>query len=309
MMPWDVPDPISSLTDYPMAAIESPVLNITAFYFAPDSTTYGRAWIDPDTNLTAFQNPKQQTFFYPQGNSSFQYVSADIITLHGTCQTIQGYEWGFSFILLFALLVLLLIWAISTAIIWACGNAALEPQERCDVSGDYKAIIELATTLQSSLDEQAKDVTALTEKQLKEYIEVAIQGGSIPHYASTFRAIPTPGILASKLLQTAGAWWLVSAVVLLGITIGILSLFIITKPKWKILDYDDFWLSAKKDYIGFNVLMFVAFTGFLGVIHAMFLGRTAGSRSIVVTIWVLLGLVIALSVGFGSLRNGSWISI
>lgn len=86
-------------------------------------------------------------------------ITPDEMDRLGNCQQTATYRWGFSFLLLFILLVFFVVWILGTYALWvdAYLHSRLDIAER-DM-GLYRAALDISSVLQSDLD---KDIDAMT---------------------------------------------------------------------------------------------------------------------------------------------------
>ena len=109
------------------------------------------------------------------------------------------YQWGFSFIQLFMMITMLLIWTIGILTIWIHARDVMRKRGQDTVAGAYKAVIDLAAAMQEELGTDGASLAVLTEKELQQRVANA-QGGSISY------SLP---ILTQSDLRSQDAWkWL-----------------------------------------------------------------------------------------------------
>ena len=96
----------------------------------------------------------------------------------GKCQSTGTYKWGFSFLMLFPFLALLLIWTVGTWLMWLKAHIALQAQEK-SMAGDYKAILCLAAAILEQSAGDNANIDSLTEKELRDKIVREMGGGLI----------------------------------------------------------------------------------------------------------------------------------
>jgi hypothetical protein len=97
----------------------------------------------------------------------------------------KSYQWGFSFIQLFIMIILLLVWAVGTYIMWLRSDIVMRRRSREEVTGEYKAILELSEAIRKQLDGhmdlEGDGVSAATESSLRRRITKDLRGGSIAY--------------------------------------------------------------------------------------------------------------------------------
>ncbi|CAI6334661.1 unnamed protein product [Periconia digitata] len=109
--------------------ISPPSLNITGF-FLPD---------DMFSRYEGEHDPSKAIWRHFDDTYDLEYV-----TSLGTCQATKTYRWGFSFLLLYIMLCLLLVWTLAMMGIWLYAQVLLKKHGITDVSGEIKAVFELA---------------------------------------------------------------------------------------------------------------------------------------------------------------------
>ncbi|KAL5120976.1 hypothetical protein ACEQ8H_001164 [Pleosporales sp. CAS-2024a] len=152
----------------------------------------------PTLNITTYTLPSYYLDFYPKRNDGGLenlmstpahmawiqdgriYNKTEMANL-GRCQPNKTYNWGFSFIQVIVMILLLLTWIIGTDIMYVCAHSTLQKRgnARTQVVGEYQAILELSHAMQLELthrpDPQDKD----TESQLRRRITRDWNGGAI----------------------------------------------------------------------------------------------------------------------------------
>ncbi|KAK4159999.1 hypothetical protein QBC43DRAFT_373433 [Cladorrhinum sp. PSN259] len=156
--------------------VPRPPLNISAFYL--ESEYDGGSWVDPRTLKTPFRDPSNVMLVY--GNDT--YTAEDIIR-DGRCQPFSddGYQWGFSFLQLFIVTLLLIIWTIGT---WALWFKAYLNEHRISEYGrvppkTWKGLLHLASAMREELAAAGIDAAALTDRQLAVQVRDRLDGGRV----------------------------------------------------------------------------------------------------------------------------------
>ncbi|KAI1380584.1 hypothetical protein F4677DRAFT_403956 [Hypoxylon crocopeplum] len=248
--------------------LPSPVLNISAFYFTPDSKLFGHDWVDPRATRQKmpFQDPSNITLA-----SSNQTYPLTYIQSNGQCQPVEDrFAWGFSFIQLFIVDVLLNIWATGIYIIWLKARFQLPLQGQAEVPRGLKSVLILAKKMNNELHEAGIDVHSLTDRKLKDEISKQLQGGSV--------SLDTPltkkgysfrrGI--KQWFKTNRRWCLVmllTSILLFGLWLGF------------------FFMDISSTVVLLPCL-------FLGFVFAVGVGSTIRSSLLIVLCWTLLGVII-----------------
>jgi hypothetical protein len=98
---------------------------------------------------------------------------------NGACQPTSTYKWGFSFLILFICLLLLLIWSIGTYIMWLKAHLTLRANGKPEPVGEYKAVIELAAAMNNEFSKHNENTEFLRERQIQGKIRHAMNGGTM----------------------------------------------------------------------------------------------------------------------------------
>ena len=119
-----------------------------------------RQWEDPRTGERPFNNYYSAKYALP---GTDVVLNLDEVNASGSCQQTATYKWGFSFLLLFIVLVLFIVWILGTYFLWldAHLHSRLDMVKR-DM-GLYRAALDLASVIQSDLD---KDIDPLTPNRV-----------------------------------------------------------------------------------------------------------------------------------------------
>lgn len=243
--------------------LDPPTLNITAFTKSGDPSLGGY-------NESELLRPQS---WYRDG----QTYDMVYVQTNGTCQTVGNYQWGFSFQQLFICTTLLLLWTIGTYILWlrAHFTQKVRGRDTSQTSGENKAVFELAAAMQKELNVEFVDHSLLIEKQLRDRIENELKGGAIsyaPAYPEfqeyTFRKGTKNWLKKEK-------WWV----------LGLLVSLVLSGTMWLAVDGLVFW--------------YWTFSLWPGLIFAMCVGTSNGSRALLVLPWCILGAAIVVGVSAG----------
>ena len=100
-------------------------------------------------------------------------------------------------------MVLLLAWTVGIYIMWIYTHFTIASNKGYfeEVSGEYRAVLELAAAMRIELDVEDTDLSLLREKQLKERIDKEIQGGTV------FRAYPDSTLKAYSIRNGLKSWF------------------------------------------------------------------------------------------------------
>ncbi|KAF5523617.1 hypothetical protein CGCA056_v004401 [Colletotrichum aenigma] len=166
--------------------LSSPTLNISAFYLPERyKTIFGNNWTDPRTNTQPFSDRSKVTYTYNMGNDTYDL---NYIRSNGTCQPVteidkinasarETYQWGFSYIQLFIMLLLLILWTLGMSAMWVKSHMTMRMRGRFDKPKGFKGVLELAAAIRKELQESNPD--DLTHDQLSEEIKKRLRGGTI----------------------------------------------------------------------------------------------------------------------------------
>ncbi|RAR06361.1 hypothetical protein DDE82_003431 [Stemphylium lycopersici] len=163
------------------SSLESPVLNISAFYLPYEISSS----IFPESELGS----REEARFSNESLIRWEYDNStwtrDELQARGKCQAVLDYQWGFSFIQLFIMIILLLIWTVGIYIMWLRSNSTMKRRGTTEVAGENKAVFELADAMRDQMGEKAKeegdDVSAMTEANLRRRVKKDLRGGSIAY--------------------------------------------------------------------------------------------------------------------------------
>lgn len=258
--------------------LDAPVLNISAFYIPKwySNNLFGRNWTDPRTQQNPFLDMNELRFVYDVegvGNETYdvRYVGA-----YGSCQPMtemstdfkrvrETYQWGFSFVQLFVMIILLLLWTLGTSAVWLKANMTLRMMgvRRGDKPTGFRGVLELAAAIRRELPESNLD--ELDRDELTKEIRKHLRGGSVG--LEDARSPAMYGLVRGfwGWVKTE-RWW--HAAWLLMILVGMLLSF---------------------------YFLFI----FLAVFLALTMGRTGKSRAILLLGFSLLGTILFVAVFFG----------
>ncbi|KAK1982860.1 hypothetical protein LZ30DRAFT_749030 [Colletotrichum cereale] len=254
----------------------APVLNISASWLLPSTRLYGWNWTDPRTGQQPFRDGSRAA--YAIGNETYPlgYLKAN-----GSCQPMsdpdasadsvrESYEWGFSYLQLFIMVVLLVAWTLCLAYMWIKARLTMRTRQRYDVPKGYKGVLELSSAIRKQLQESDPD--DLSHDQLHEEIKKRLEGGMIE-----LEQVDTPDIY--DLWRGAWEygknekWWVVAILSLLGPCVALVS---------------------TDNSFGWWMLVPIISTAL-----AMLVGRSAESRCVLVLVGASLGTVIFLGAWYG----------
>ncbi|KAI0582429.1 hypothetical protein Ptr902_00693 [Pyrenophora tritici-repentis] len=153
-----------------------PVVNISTFYL-----NYQLAKKSVTRKITYYEKSKDD-MRWAYGNSTYKWEDLE---QRGRCQAVLDYQWGFSFIQLFMMVIILIIWTIGILVMWRRSQSTVKRRARKEVAGENKAILELSYTMRRQLSEhtreEGEDDSTITESVLSDRIKKDLQGGSISY--------------------------------------------------------------------------------------------------------------------------------
>ncbi|KAI0011042.1 hypothetical protein F4779DRAFT_637798 [Xylariaceae sp. FL0662B] len=256
LLPYNVSDYVSIYGFYGLnqtkstwmnVTLESPALNISAFYLRPESFLFGNSWLDPTTNQHPFQNSSRLAYTALNETYNLEYIQAN-----GNCAPAQnGFQWGVSSIQFTIVSILLLVWTAGTYIMWLKAHFKLSLLDKPEVPKGWKCVLLLAKAMNDEFDNASIDPKALTDKELKKAVNKQLQGGYVP-------------------LETASE----------GISYSFRRQF----PKW--LAREKYWCIALGTSVVLQLLSL-----FCGISFALAVGNTTKSRLLLITCWLVLGLI------------------
>lgn len=186
----------------------------------------------------------------------------------------QHYRWGFSFLQLLVFVILLFIWTIGIYTIWLRTHftMALRQRHPDDISGEHRAVIELADAMQRELDIHDVHPSLLRERELREQVNEQLKGGAIS-YAYAKANVPTYHMWkAFKSWLKKEKWWF-GAIFLTSVMCSTL------------------WMSWKDWYF-----WFWTFGLWLGQCFAFAMGTTKGSRALIILFWCVISSIVIIIV-------------
>ncbi|RGP79333.1 hypothetical protein FLONG3_2562 [Fusarium longipes] len=211
-------------TEFLGQKIAWPPLNISKFGLPPTEFYYGTDY-DPNTN-TVFGSYQGQDISYIVGGEI--YNSTQLVE-NGSCQPVNGknspqrYRWGFSFLQLYIVTVVLIFWSLALFTLWKPAHDALKISNHEITSRDWRGLLDFADTIRRQIKQASIDIDNLSDDQLEKEIQTVLRGGSIssPHMSADLFSIPR-WLWAKK-------WWIVlsTSVVLLTVAYHIYETILI----------------------------------------------------------------------------------
>ncbi|KAH7351446.1 hypothetical protein BKA66DRAFT_475845 [Pyrenochaeta sp. MPI-SDFR-AT-0127] len=173
---------------------------------------------------------------------------------------------------------------------WFRTHRAMKRRKRRtdDVSGEHRAVIELAATMQYELDIQDIDPSLLREETLKERVDKELRGGAISY---AYAKIEVQADSSSKGRGSIKAWfrrekWWFSAIVftsLLCSTIWMSSMY-----------------SAYGEPQGAMWFWAWCFGVWFGQFWAFCIGTTTGSRMLIILFWSAVAAIVVIILRYNS---------
>ncbi|SCO31282.1 uncharacterized protein FFNC_01974 [Fusarium fujikuroi] len=160
-----------------------PPLNIKAFYL-PNSFYWN--WTAEFTGEVSKedQNPygdrSALTFLVEDGLYNLKDVQAG-----GVCQPIKSgesieYQWGFSFLQLFVMIVLLHSWSVGLVVLWTTAHLTLQRNDIAASPEGWKSLLRMTDRIKEQLMSTGLIWENLTDKELQDEIQLLLTGGPVP---------------------------------------------------------------------------------------------------------------------------------
>ena len=159
--------------------LDAPALNITALetfthslypqgiQYRGDGSTFNTYSLDPRTMAFTTESNKNDTF------------DAVYLEEHGTCQSMNDYRWGFSFLLLFISVLLSVLWVLGMHIMWLDAYFASHYDYAHRSMGTHRAALDFVSAMIKDMGDEAPSED-LSEKELIRRRKKAFNGGNIP---------------------------------------------------------------------------------------------------------------------------------
>lgn len=265
--------------------LEPPSLNITAFFWKDDwsATTinadgpwylwpFGYFW-----KTTSGEQPLHEFTLPLFTNGQFTY-DLDGINANGRCQQVNStYKWGFSFLALFIVILLFILWCLGTYIVWLDAHLHSRLDRAGRAMGIQRAVLDLASCMQKDIAGDGSEMLSNTKLQSK--IRKELGGGRI-----TYETLDNTHVPLSRAAELRLRW---------------------RSTKWK--DWLKRWFKDQKYpfalFVGSLVFLAVTLTGrheaflpalftVLGTGAAAFMGRGHQSRWLVLLACVVVALAL-----------------
>ncbi|KAK4042024.1 hypothetical protein C8A01DRAFT_44913 [Parachaetomium inaequale] len=190
--------------------LPAPVLKISAFYL----TTYDvPQYLVGDDRLAPYQDPSKTMYMLSDMNRTYDlgYVSE-----YGRCQSSSDvYRWGFSYIQLFIITILLFLWTLGIWMVWLKAHINLplgEYKDSGEVPTGWKSLLHLASAMQRDLAAADIDPTAMSDGQLRAELRRHVKGGTVSFESPTATTATKPDIPLGRFLRQKTKerkWWVV----------------------------------------------------------------------------------------------------
>ncbi|SCN63954.1 uncharacterized protein FFB20_00171 [Fusarium fujikuroi] len=161
-----------------------PPLNIKAFNL-PNNAFYWNRTADisggaSSDYLNPYRDSSALTFLVEDSLYNVKEVQTE-----GICQPIKSgksikYEWGFSFLQLFVMTILLQLWSISLFVLWATTKLTLKRNDIGASSEGWKGLLELTDNIKEQIESAGITWEDLTDKELHCEIQHLLTGGPAP---------------------------------------------------------------------------------------------------------------------------------
>ncbi|XPS95522.1 hypothetical protein M3J09_004810 [Ascochyta lentis] len=258
--------------------ISPPLLNITSYYtsWGLDYDSYPTIpQLNYSTSLNA-TGPAVDQAYTRSWTASGEHFDQVSIEANGVCQATKDYQWGFSFIQLIIMMLLLWFWTLGTTILWTSSKLSMKQRGRDSVAGEYKAIFELADAMHAQLADmeteegEENNARSLTESKLRQRIKKNLNGGAIAYDTTLLPEHDANDPWTLRAWAAREAWWLAALVASLIITA----------------------FSIRASTMDLRGDLFVFFALPLALGFAMYVGTTHSSRAMVLG-WAVLGVCVA----------------
>jgi hypothetical protein len=188
--------------------------------------------------------------------------------------SIQKYQWGFSFIQLYIVLVLSLLWSIAMLCVWLEASRKLPIPGWPEVPRGWRSVLALAEAMRQDFAEADIDPYTLTDSQLKDEIRHRLRGSQMALDTPPGTANDADMLGAMAEIVRSNVAWCVAFVIFAALSIAL--------PVRQAVS----WLP----WLTFFLTMVFA------VWFAVMLGRTTGSRLFMMFVWSIVGAAVAVVV-------------
>ncbi|KAM7210172.1 hypothetical protein V8F06_014449, partial [Rhypophila decipiens] len=251
-------------------SVPKPALNISAFFLPLGSNYFwGHDWVDPRTRKRPFSDPSGAAMAVDGTSTAY---SLYYVQQNGSCQPQGTYQWGFAFLQVFIVVILLLVWTVGTYMMWLGPHKSLRRLGAKETPRKYGAAMSLVTGVTRELRHTAQNSPqTLTNRQLERIVKTDLDGGNIanenilvPFYGSDY-----------KICASLWAW--VKSRASLVVQLTILSLYL-----W-------FALPSPSLFLVFGVIFIVPVH--TGIAFALAIGKTRKTRVFLAVLGFLIGTI------------------
>ncbi|CZR43558.1 uncharacterized protein FPRO_07525 [Fusarium proliferatum ET1] len=159
-----------------------PPLNIKAFYL-PNNFYWNWTYLTDvasSTTLGTYEDISASAFIVEDEIYNLKDIQAG-----GVCQPIKSgesikYQWGFSFLQLFVMAILLQLWSISVFVLWVTTKQTLKRNDIGASSEGWKGLLELTDNIKEQIKSAGIIWEDLTDKELHGEIQHLLTGGPVP---------------------------------------------------------------------------------------------------------------------------------
>ncbi|KAI2621152.1 hypothetical protein GGR54DRAFT_90698 [Hypoxylon sp. NC1633] len=261
-------------------SIPSPALNISAFYLTPDFIYSNFNWTDPGSTAAKQSYTNSSNLAFTSYNQTY---SLAYIHNNGRCQPAQDrFQWGFSFIQLFIVVICLAIWTIGTYLMWLKARFQLPLRGQAEVPKGWRSALILVERMSKELQEADIDPHSLTDRQLKKEIYQRLQGGSVSFDIPLTRSGYSFRQATKNWLKKELRWFISFLIVTFGVSPGLIcgALALPSLFSWPIL----------------YLFIILSVSLIVGILFAMIVGSTRRGRLLMVMSWWTCGIVVGLAV-------------
>lgn len=214
-------------------AVQHTPFRITTSFYMHYSQLYNALspeymWNDAQTGSSAFADSKRAAKYVLAGTNDI--LTLDEVNQRGSCQQKARYMWGFSFLLLFQVVIFFLVWILGTYALWL--DAFLH--SRLDIvrrdMGLYRAALDISSVIHSDLD---KDVDSLTPNQeLRKRIQADKRHGRIGLQCCTDALPSNTRVMSFQAWGRAGGYarWMPRFTLVLFLTLLVTPLALLYSP-------------------------------------------------------------------------------
>jgi hypothetical protein len=147
--------------------LPSPVLDITY-----DSQT---SYVYPST----YAGADSQTTMFTSGSNTNDSYDAAYLEANGSCQSINSYRWGFSFLFLFISILLTVLWAIGMHIMWLDAYFGSHYDRKHRSMGTHRAALDFASAIIKDMGDEIPP-EHISEREIMLRRRKALNGGRVP---------------------------------------------------------------------------------------------------------------------------------